>query len=966
MAIYHFSAKVITRAKGSSALASAAYRSASRLLDERLNRHHDFTHKTGVVHSEVLAPEGVPDEFRDREGLWNAVEAAEKRRDAQLAREIEFAIPRELTQAQGIELARSFIVREFVARGMIADLNVHWDVGKDGEPKPHAHVMLTTRSVDSRGFGAKVRAWNRTELLKEWREGWGTHVNGHLAELGIEARIDHRSFKAQGIDLDPQHKIGPAAARMATEGLEADRLDEHHEIARANGGRIIANPALALDVLTRQHATFTRRDLARFVHRHSDGIEQFNQVMGAVEGAPELVRLGKDGRGEERFTSREMLAVEDRLYMAAERMAGRSRHSVRDVVRETALARAEEGGLRLSREQRAALAHVTDRNGLGIVIGYAGAGKSAMLGVAREAWESSGYRVRGVALSGIAAENLQAGSGIASGTIASLEYHWAQGRDQLTPRDVLVVDEAGMIGSRQLERVLCEADRRGAKVVLVGDPEQLQAIEAGAAFRSLSERLPHAEIGEIRRQRETWQREATRNLATGRTVAALDAYRAHGMVSVSASRDEARQRLMEGWANERGRLPEKSRLILAHTNDDVQVLNRLARARLKEAGELGDDVSVQTERGRRPFATGDRVMFLKNERGLGVKNGSLAVVEAVSAEAMTVRLDSGRTIAFELKDYAHLDHGYAATIHKSQGVTVDRVHVLATPGLDRHGAYVALSRHRERIALHYGRDDFADDAKLVRVLSRERAKDMASDYAPEVGAGLQGRAIDPPSTASRNAGREQGIFAGFRPKSRAIELESIMQGKAAKPPSDLSNAVRRYASATADIARMHERSLPILAHQREALQRAGSELEKIRPHGAEDLASVFAQVPELMREAAAGRTRSAVTALMAATESRVALRQKTDRFIAGWQGLQAERARFEQAHNWTAAGAVRARMDAMAKGLARDPQIETALRGRQNELGIGRPVGRSLADDLMEQLDRGLGRGRGRGLGLEL
>ena len=503
-------------------------------------------------------------------------------------------------------------------------------------------------------------------------------------------------------------------------------------------------------------------------------------------------------------------------------------------------------------------------------------------------------------------------------------------------------------------------------MVLVGDPEQLQAIEAGAAFRSLSEQVAHAEIGEIRRQRETWQREATRHLATGRTVAALDVYRAHGMVRISASRDGARENLIEGWAKERGRLPEKSRLILAHTNDDVKVLNRLARARLREAGELGDDVSVQTERGRRSFATGDRVMFLKNERGLGVKNGSLGVVEAVSAEAMRVQLDGGRTIAFELKDYAHLDHGYAATIHKSQGVTVDRVHVLATPGLDRHGAYVALSRHRERIALHYGRDDFADDARLVRALSRERVKDMASDYVPQIGAGPQGRAVDPTSAASRNAGREQGIFAGFRPRSRPIELENIMPGNAPKPPSDLSNAVRRYASATADIARMQERSLPVLVHQREALHCAGSELEKIRPHGAEDLVSAFAQAPELVREAAAGRTRSAVTSLMAATESRVALRQRTDRFIAGWQGLQAERARFEQAHNWTAAGAVRARMDAMAKGLARDPQIETALRGRQNELGIGWPVGRSLVDDLMEQLDRGLGRRRGRELGIQV
>src|ERR1700744_2581408 len=231
MAIYHFSAKVISRSSGSSALASAAYRAGLRLYDERLDRHHDFSNKSGVIHSEVLTPENAPDEFRDRESLWNAVEAAEKRIDAQLAREIEFAIPRELSQDQAIELARDFVEREFVAEGMIADLNLHWDLGADGQPKPHAHVMLTMREVDENRFGAKVRDWNRTELLEHWREDWASHVNERLAELGIEARIDHRSFEAQGIGLEPQHKIGPAAARMGGEGLEPDRLEEHREIA---------------------------------------------------------------------------------------------------------------------------------------------------------------------------------------------------------------------------------------------------------------------------------------------------------------------------------------------------------------------------------------------------------------------------------------------------------------------------------------------------------------------------------------------------------------------------------------------------------------------------------------------------------------------------------------------------------------------------------------------------------------
>ena len=424
MAIFHLSVKVISRSSGRSAVASAAYRGAERLHDERLDRDHDFTNKDGVVHSEVLLPEGAPEEFAGREKLWNAVEAAEKRKDAQLAREVEFAIPRELTKEQGIELAREFAEAEFVEKGMIADLNVHWDIGADGQPKPHAHVMLTMREVGKDGFGAKVREWNKAELVEQWRERWAEHVNQRLAELDIDARIDHRSLEAQGIALEPQDKIGPAASRMGVRGLEAERVEEHRAVAQRNGERIIANPAVALDAITHGQATFTNRDLAMFVHRHSDGKEQFDQAISAVRGSSDLIALGKDGRGEDRFTSRQMIETEQRLGRASELLAECERHGVDQHGREGALARAETRGLILSGEQRAAFEHVTYGRGLSVVVGYAGTGKSAMLGVAREAWESAGYTVRGAALSGIAAEGLEHGSGIASRTIASLEHQW--------------------------------------------------------------------------------------------------------------------------------------------------------------------------------------------------------------------------------------------------------------------------------------------------------------------------------------------------------------------------------------------------------------------------------------------------------------------------------------------------------------------------------------------------------------
>ncbi len=758
MAIYHFSAKVIQRSAGRSAVAAAAYRSASELADERVGRSHDYTAKEGVVHSEIMLPAGAPERWQAvdnppeagrsaRERLWNEVEAIERRKDAVLAREVEFALPRELSQVEGIALAQEFVRRQFISRGMVADLNVHWSKEPDGEVKPHAHVMLSMREIDGDGFGKKQRAWNDVGLLREWREGWAELANARLAELGHDIRIDHRSLRDQGIELEPQHKIGPAGARREDRGEDAERAAEHRAIARRNGEALSADPSIALDALTQQHSTFTRRDMARFVDRHTDGAEQFASVLAKVEAAPELVRLGEDERGRERFTTRAMLETERRMEAASSELAGHDGHRMLQAAGWRAVKATERGGLVLEEEQRAAFRNVTSGPDLSLVVGYAGSGKSTMLGVARAAWEAEGYTVRGLALSGIAAEGLEKGAEIASRTIASLEYAWKEGRDQLTSQDVLVVDEAGMIGSRQMERVLSAAHAAGAKVVLIGDPEQLQAIEAGAAFRALTERHGAAEITTIRRQHEAWQRDATRELATGRTEAALERYAAAGMVQAADTREAARAGLVAIWDAARRQSPHVSQVILAYTRADVRDLNEKARAELRAAGELRSaDQVVQTERGARAFAAGDRIMFQKNERGLGgdgrgrggvaVKNGTLGTVLEVASggERLTVRLDgqekgkAGQAVTFTTRDYAHLDHGYAATVHKAQGVTVDRAHVLATPHMDRHAAYVGLTRHRDGVALHYAREDFASPAALARVLGRERAKDTTLDY----------------------------------------------------------------------------------------------------------------------------------------------------------------------------------------------------------------------------------------------
>jgi ATP-dependent exoDNAse (exonuclease V) alpha subunit len=229
MAIYHFSAKMISRSTGRSAVAAAAYRTAERIEDHRQGLEHDYSNRTGVLHTEILAPDGTPEALRDRATLWNAVEAVERRKDAQLAREVTVALPHELTDAQRASLVRSFVQSAFVDRGMIADVALHAPGREGDERNHHAHIMLTTRSIGADGFEGKDRSWNSKELLEDWRESWADHANAYLREIEVGREIDHRSLEAQREEkLDLKERAlergdDRAAHEFEIEAVELDR-----------------------------------------------------------------------------------------------------------------------------------------------------------------------------------------------------------------------------------------------------------------------------------------------------------------------------------------------------------------------------------------------------------------------------------------------------------------------------------------------------------------------------------------------------------------------------------------------------------------------------------------------------------------------------------------------------------------------------------------------------------------------
>lgn len=270
MAIYHLHAQVIGRKAGRSAVAAAAYRAGEKLIDERAEKTHDYSRKGGVVHAEILAPGGAPEWVHDRQQLWNAVEAAEKRKDAQLAREIDIALPRELDRAEQISLVREFVQREFVERGMVADIAVHDTDGTN----PHAHIMLTMREIGADGFGKKVRAWNDKKLLEQWRAAWADAANAALERAGVEQRIDHRTLEAQGIEREPQIHLGVASHHAHQRGHDTPRYRRFEEIRRRNE-IVVSEEAHAVAMAKRLSALFSPSEPPEAPPAHTPDLTPF-------------------------------------------------------------------------------------------------------------------------------------------------------------------------------------------------------------------------------------------------------------------------------------------------------------------------------------------------------------------------------------------------------------------------------------------------------------------------------------------------------------------------------------------------------------------------------------------------------------------------------------------------------------------------------------------------------------------
>ena len=852
MALYHCSLKVLSRSTRNT-VGAVAYRAGCELTDVQTGEVFDYR-KKAVQHVELVLPQDAPvwirhlqkvlseDRQKGVQALCDIAENAEKRIDAQVWREIEIALPRELTEDQNIALAREFSQDQLCERGMAALLNFHFDADKKtGEAKPHCHILVTMRRLQENGFSAKKeREWNAKPVLHEIREQWASYANSHLKLHGYEARIDHRSYEERGIDLEPQVKMGRGMREMESRIQElegpteplTDKAKESQGVHFRNLYRLLRRPEMILDIVTKHQATFMWGDVQKIIHRHVDDLALFQRLEAKLQNSSELLMLKPDAEERTIYTTRTFLQAEKSLVKLAEQLAEERSHQVSQVSIAQEMSKANEdlqfqGFLCLSDDQVTAIRHMTGASQLSCIIGIAGAGKTTALKVVNGIWKENGYKVYGLAPTGKASENLSR-EGIPSTTLHKFLKNFEEGRCHYNANTVLVLDEAGMVDIERFSSLLGAVQKLGVKLVVVGDGAQLQPVNAGPAFRLITERLGKTELTTVLRQKEDWQREATVLFGQQKTQEAIQAYvdkghvhiveetvlsltealttqnkedlqklydisrrissrmyremaqnveKVHGKDNLSFFvsqhqdytpylkwksaekatkeyaitdnppktdfRAETKAALLQAWHQDFKKAPETSALVLAFSNKDVHDLNQSARFLLKQSGNLSkkevlftikkqeeDDFGKQSITSQaKGFSVGDRIVFTRNNNGLGVKNGTLGMITDISSQTIQVKLENQeKTISFAPNLSPYFDHGWAVTIHKSQGSTVDKTFVLASSAMSQNLSYVAMTRHREDLQVFGSSLDFWRPEKLPELLSQSGEKLTAGDY----------------------------------------------------------------------------------------------------------------------------------------------------------------------------------------------------------------------------------------------
>ena len=669
---------------------------------------------------------------RVSERLWNAVEHGEHRLNifptrARYARSLIVALPRELDQAAQIALMQGYVRASLCDRGMVAD----WVIHDKSDGNPHAHIMLTTRDLGSADWGRKRHDWNARDVLSDLRSDWAQHANLALERAGFNERIDHRSNHARGIYLEPDSYNPHVASHARRQGEIAREANRCSDVADDNALYLQQHPEHILVVVQAQRAVFTRGDIvAAFEDRLMLTETELAGLVGEAMGSGAAVRLvqnSPDGQAQYVTTARasemQHLEILARAMAIAGPVAGFG---------PTAPGIGLLAGSGLTPDQRVAAQAMLSPAPLTLVKGYAGTGKTFTLGEVARVWQARGYEVLGGAASGKATQELGGLQGVRTATLAAWDARWSRGEAPERDRFVFIMDEAGMVGAGQWARIAGVVSAMGGKLIAVGDPEQLQPVSDlpgwAAVERGVSQATagaPVAALSSVRRQRSMADRMATEALARGgaEIAPAIRHYIDKGALRLDSGvlNDPVSALAAAYYKTGPGKAPGGAgcaRIALAYTNREVWALNDAIRAQALARGEIDqagirdygtitriDRTTPTHERIAVPLALGpgDRVMLTRPHRGLDLPRSAFGTVVDTRADGIDLLVDgSPGAVTLDLATFRDLDYGYAATIHKSQGVTVDHTLVLGHGRMNRHAVYVALTRHRDSVTV-FGR-----------------------------------------------------------------------------------------------------------------------------------------------------------------------------------------------------------------------------------------------------------------------
>ncbi|MCY3876317.1 MAG: AAA family ATPase [Rhodobacteraceae bacterium] len=765
VAIYHFTAKIISASDGKSAVGAAAYVRGAVMQRESSGKSYSYIEKTEVTHSEIIMPPNAPAWAKERytpdvagsERLWNDIERREnehsRRASAQLARSLEFSLPAEMNHAEQVALARDFITNSLAVRGYVCDWSLHFK-----PENPHIHVLFTERmfTEDEGVWGKKIRVSNRRQQLLELRAEWAMAANQHLERGGYEARIDHRSNADAGLALEPGRHRGPEPRDAEEHEAWQARVDEDTAIQSANEKWLREHPAELVNLVAVKHETINRSVLlAEALQRLSfrDRAEAESYVEEAIQSGV-LTVAGEDAYGGEAWHSVVYLQQLRGLMERAE-LLNDSRWQG-NAIPEDAL---QERKMNAD-QQRAAEAVMAADSRLAVITGVAGTGKTRMLHTVAEILDAEGVEVLGGALSGRAAAELRSPH-IRTRTIAG----WLQRRLAWTSGDrpfVFICDEAGMAGVRDLAALTAAVEDRGGKLVLVGDAGQLQPIAAGTAFKYLRDRFGAVEMGRVQRQADPADRMATLALSQGRATDALKHYQAKGAVAEHSSRKAAIGAIADEYWALRG-----ATVALAHRNVDVDALNQEIRAAGVKAGKVtGPWEQYANRNGVVHFADGDRVIATRTIPDHKVLKGTFGIIRRID-NRLVVKFAGDAMVPLDASIAGRISLGYATTIHKSQGLTSRHAIVLASETMDRHLGYVSLSRHRETLRIHLDTSSIANVYAFASRLQRS-ARRTPPRLAMALTAGASG------TSGTSSAMEPSSPSVSLAPEARNDSGEGIM------------------------------------------------------------------------------------------------------------------------------------------------------------------------------------------------